>query len=184
MISKSFFKILFGAFLALAVVSCKNGQSLQEYYVDNKEDPNFVLVDIPTSLISPDSQMLDEEQKKVLSTVKKINMMAYKLDNETKDRYDTEVKNVKTILSSDDYEELMTVGHGDQNMRLYFKGEEEAIDEIVVFVNDNAKGFLLARVLGDDMNIGDMSSMIKSFENGDAKVDISQFEGIMDVFNQ
>ncbi|MAZ29565.1 MAG: hypothetical protein CL868_21125 [Cytophagaceae bacterium] len=179
------FSRLFIAAMALfLVVSCNKGQSLQEYYVDNKEDDDFVMVDVPTSLISPESNMLDEDQKEVLATVKKINIMAYPIKNGDMTKYKTETEKVKKILSSDDYEELMSFGNGGQRMRLYFKGEEDAIDEVIVYVQDAEKGFLLARVLGDDMNITSLSSLVKSFQNGEANVDISQFEGIMDVFGQ
>lgn len=172
--------------LAIAVcgvmlVSCSNQQSLQEYYVDNQENANFIMVDVPTSLISEDSEALDAEQKKILKTLRKINIMAYPLKEETKANFETEKSKVNTILASDDYQELMKVNSDMGGMKLYFRGEEDAIDEVVVFASQDAKGFMLARLLGDDMNIGDMMKLARSMEKGD--IDVSQFEGVMDVFN-
>ena len=66
------------------------------------------------------------------------------------------------------------------NMRLYFKGEEEAIDEVIFFGSEDSRGFVLARLLGDDMNINDMMKLAQTMEAGD--IDVSQFEGVMDVF--
>ncbi len=66
------------------------------------------------------------------------------------------------------------------SMKLFFKGEEDAIDEMIVFASDDTKGFMLARLLGDDMNIGDMMKLAQTMEKGG--IDVSQFEGVMDVF--
>jgi len=170
------------AFIALlTLASCSNKQSLQEYYVDNQENANFVLVDIPTSLISDNTKALDEEQKKVLKTIRKINIMAYPLKDSTTAAFDGEKSKVMNILASDDYEELMKANSDLGSMRLYFKGEEDAIDEVIFYGAEDSKGFVLARLLGDDMKISDMMKLAQSLEAGD--IDVSQFDGVMDVFN-
>ena len=84
------------------------------------------------------------------------------------------------ILASDDYEELMKVKMDEGAMKLYMKGDENAIDEIIVMASEDSKGFMLARLLGDDMNIADMMEMVQNIDEGD--IDVSQFEGVMDVF--
>ncbi len=167
--------------LGFALVSCSNQQSLQEYYVDNQENDKFVMIDIPTSLISNETKLLDEEQKKVLKTVRKINLMAYPIKEETKATYSSEKDKVKTILGGDDYVELMKFNSEQGGMKLYFKGEEESIDEMIVFASEDSKGFMLARILGNDMNMNDLFQLSQSIQSGD--IDVSQFEGVMDVFN-
>lgn len=162
------------------LASCKDGQSLQEYYVANQEKSEFILVDVPTSLISEDTEALDEEQKRVLKTIRKINIMAYPLKDSTTAAFEGEKTKLMSILASDDYEELMKASSDMGAMRLYFKGEEEAIDEVIFFGSEDSKGFVLARLLGDDMNINDMMKLAQSMEAGD--IDVSQFEGVMDVF--
>ncbi|WP_299764831.1 DUF4252 domain-containing protein [uncultured Dokdonia sp.] len=169
-------------FAGITLTSCKDGETLQEYYVANQNNTNFISVDVPTSLISQDTKALDEEQKKVLKSVRKINIMAYPLKDGTSATFDSEVTKVSTILASDDYEELMKVNSEMGNMKLYFRGEEDAIDEVILFASEDSKGFVLARLLGDDMNIADMANLAKTIEAGD--IDVSQFEGVMDVFNQ
>jgi len=138
------------------------------------------MIDIPTSLINDDTKALDEEQKKVLKTVRKINLMAYPLKDDTAATYDAEKTKVNTILTSDDYEELMKFNSDEGGMKLYFRGKEEAIDEVIIFASEDTKGFMLARVLGNDMNINDMFKLAQSIEEGD--IDVSQFDGVMDVF--
>lgn len=165
----------------LTLASCSNGQSLQEYYVDNQENGDFILVDVPTSLVSGDLGLLDNEQREILKTIRKVNIMAYPVKESTAAGFAGEKTKLMNILASDDYEELMKANSDQGNMRLYFKGEEEAIDEVIFFGSEDSKGFVLARLLGDDMNISDMMRLAQSMEAGD--IDVSQFEGVMDVFN-
>ena len=161
-------------------ISCNNKETLQEYYVANQENSDFILVDIPTSLISKDSKALDEKQKEVLKTVRKINIMAYPLKDGTTATFESEKLKVTEILASDDYEELMKVTSDLGNMKLYFRGEEDAIDEVIVYASQGDKGFVIARLLGNDMNIADMAELAKTIQAGD--IDVSQFDGVMDVF--
>lgn len=165
----------------LTLASCSNQQSLQEYYVDNQENGDFILVDVPTSLLGKNVDALTEEQQKVFKTVRKINLMAYQTKAGDTSTMQAERDKVKTILTSDDYEELMKASGDMGQMRLYFKGEEDAIDEVIFFGADDNKGFMLARLLGDDMNIGDMMRMAESL--GKSDIDVSQFGSIMEVFD-
>jgi len=168
--------------VSTSLISCKNDQTLQEYYVANQENSNFILVDVPTSLISQDSHALDQKQKEILKTVRKINIMAYPLKDDTSTTFGSEVSKVSSILASDDYEELMKINSDEGNMKLYFKGEEDAIDEVIVFASQDSRGFVLARLLGNNMNITDMANLVKIIETGN--IDVSQFDGVMDIFNQ
>lgn len=177
----TFIKFLIVAVLAvLTLASCSKEQSLQEYYVDNQENDDFILVDVPTSLLGKNVEMFTEQQQEVFKTIRKINLMAYQTKAGDTSAMQIERDKVKNILTSDDYEELMKASGDMGQMRLYFKGEEEAIDEVIFFGADDNKGFVLARLLGDDMNIGDMIRMAESLDKSD--IDVSQFTSIMEVF--
>ncbi|WP_299149704.1 DUF4252 domain-containing protein [uncultured Dokdonia sp.] len=167
--------------VVLTLASCSNKQSLQEYYVDNQENGDFILVDVPTSLLGKNVEALSQEQQEVFKTVRKINLMAYQTKSGDTAAMQVERDKVKDILTSDDYEELMKASGDMGQMRLYFKGEEDAIDEVIFFGADDNKGFMLARLLGNDMNIGDMMRMAESLEKSD--IDVSQFGSIMEVFD-
>ena len=179
---KGIIKSIAIAFIAcMSFISCNNSETLQEYYVANQENSDFILLDVPTSLISKDSNALSEKQKEVLKTVRKINIMAYPLKDGTTTAFESEKTKVKGILASDDYEELMKVNSDQGNMRLYLRGEEDAIDEVIVYASQDDKGFVIARLLGDNMKIADMAELAKNIQAGG--IDTSQFEGIMDVFS-
>ena len=172
-----FYKLILLAFVALGLISCNNGASLEEYYIEHKENPDFVTLDVPTSLITPDSKNLTPEQYRVLQTVKKINILALPLNSKTQSIYEHESLNVKEMLNHDNFQELMTFGKPSQRMQLFFKGDEDAIDEVVVFARDDSKGFMLARLLGDNMNVGDMVKFAQTIGKSKDSLDISQFEG-------
>lgn len=167
--------------VVITLASCSNKQSLQEYYVENQENADFILVDVPTSLLGKNVEALTPEQQEVFKTVRKINLMAYQTKAGDTAAMQLERDKVKDILATDDYEELMKASGDMGQMRLYFKGEEDAIDEVIFFGADDNKGFMLARLLGNDMNIGDMMRMAESLEKSD--IDVSQFGSIMEVFD-
>ena len=50
-----------------------------------------------------------------------------------------------------------------------YLGDDEAIDEVVIYGDSNDKGFLLVRVLGDDMNPANMIQFMKALEKSDYK---------------
>lgn len=173
--------IIVAIVVIIGLASCSNEQSLQEYYVDNQGNNDFILIDVPTNLIGDNMSLLSEDQQKVFKTVRKVNLMAYQTKDGDTAKMQLERDKVKTILSTDDYEELMKAKSDMGSMRLYFKGEETAIDEVIFFGADDNKGFMLARLLGNDMNVGDMIRLAQSLEKTD--IDVSQFSSMMEIFD-
>lgn len=171
---------LFGfAFVALMLASCNDEPSIQEYYVENQEDSKFVALDIPTSLLA-NNENLNAEQLETLETVKKVNVLAYPL-KEGKNEYEKEKLQLQEILKNEKYQLLMKYGSGERKAEIYFTGDEEAIDEFVVFGFDDTRGMGLARILGEDMNPENLMKLIRSFEKGD--LDFSGLEGMAEIFN-
>lgn len=178
---KTIIKTTLAIVIALfTLTSCSDKQSLQEYYVDNQNNNDFILVDIPTSLLGKNTDILNEEQQKIFKTVRKVNMMAYRTKDGDTATMLAEKNKIQNILATDDYEELMKANSDMGSMRLYFKGDEDAIDEMIFFGAEDSKGFMLARLLGDDMNIGDMMKLAEGLQKSD--VDVSQFKSVMEVF--
>lgn len=159
----------------ILIMSCDNKQSLQEYYVDNQGDKEFVAMDVPTSLFA-NTERLTEDQKKTLETVKKINILAIpkKLENQTK--IDAEKNKIINILKDEKYQLLMKYGGGNSKMAVYYTGSDEAVDEIIVYGEDEMKGMGIVRVLGDNMNPSDILQLVRSLQKGD--IDMSGLEGI------
>lgn len=165
---------------AITMVSCSDGQSLQRYFVDKQDDDRFLKVDIAASLLQSDSENLTAEQKDILNTVKKVNVVAYPNKGENKNDYEKEKDLVSAIINQEKYKTLMKMGSNNSGASLKYLGEEDAIDEIVIFASDNERGFAVFRVTGDKMEPAKMIRLMNSVENGD--LDVSKLSGIGEIF--
>lgn len=170
--------ILGFAIAALAFTSCANEPSLQEYYVENQQDNKFVALDVPTSMFA-NTDKLDEIQKETLESVKKINVLALPV-KENKEEYLAEKEELASIFEDEKYQLLMKYGSNDRKAEIYFTGDEDAIDEIIVFGYDDKKGVGVARVLGEDMNPQKLMEFMKSLDKGD--IDVEGLKGITGMF--
>ena len=153
--------------LALGFVSCESGTTLQEYYVKHQNDNQFLAFDIPSSLLTGDNSSLNPEQKATLETIKKVNVLGFPKKEGNTEVYEQEKEKLADILKDDRYKQLLRYGGGNRKVALYYMGEEDAIDEIVVFGSDEEKGFGIARVSGENMDPEAMIRLFKSFEKGE-----------------
>lgn len=151
------------------LTACSSTQSLQEYYVDNSENPNFLKLDIPTSVLNLKEADLTDAQRDALESFQKLNILAFKKTSDNSDAYHTEMENVKTILKNDKFNELMKVSTGMGKASVQYMGDDDAIDEVVIYGSSDDKGFALVRVLGDDMNPAHLMELIKALEKSDYK---------------
>ena len=166
---------------ALTLFSCSNKESLQRYIVDRQDDDSFLKIYIAASLLQTDSANLSQEEKDILKTIKKINVIAYPIEEGNVSAYEVKMQVLKTILDQDRYKTLMKYGSNKEGATLKYVGLEDAIDEIIVFVRDDEKGFALFRLLGDDMRPEQMIKLMTAIEKGD--VDISKLNSIGKIFN-
>ena len=166
---------------ALTLFSCSNKESLQRYIVDRQDDDSFLKIDIAASLLQTDSANLSQEEKDILKTIKKINVIAYPIEEGNVSAHEVKMQVLKTILDQDRYKTLMKYGSNKEGATLKYVGLEDAIDEIIVFVRDDEKGFALFRLLGDDMRPEQMIKLMTAIEKGD--VDISKLNSIGKIFN-
>lgn len=176
-------KIFYSAFVVFAFVlsSCSSKQSLQEYYVDNSENPNFISFDLPASLLNLEKVDLSDEQRKAASSLKKLNVLAFKKTEKNASEFTIEKSKVKEILKGEDYEELMKFNTPYGKATIKYLGDEDTIDEVIVYGDSNDKGFALVRILGDNMNPAHLMKLIKAIEKSD--IDGSQLKGLENLFN-
>ena len=174
-------KFVIGIGLAvLTLFSCSNEKSLQRYLVDRQDDDSFLKIDIAASLLQTDNNNLSQEEKDILETVKKINVVAYPIEGENAADYKVKIQELKDILNQGQYKMLMKYGSNKQGATLKYLGEEDAIDEIIVFASDDEKGFALFRLLGDKMEPAKMMKLMNAIEKGD--LDVSKLESIGNIF--
>jgi len=165
---------------ALALIGCDNGPTLQKYLVDKQDDDKFLKVDVAASLLKNENNSFTQEEKDILATIKKINMVAYPIADGNTTEYEAEKQKAVDILSQEKYKTLMKFGSNSKGATLKYTGEEDAIDEIIVFASDNEKGFAVFRLLGDKMRPEKMIKLMNSIDRGD--LDVSKLSGIGQLF--
>jgi len=164
---------------ALTLVGCNSNESLQRYLVNSQDNDKFLKIDVAASLLQTDNNTLSEEEKEILATVKKINVIAYPIDQENTQEYKTEKEKLRKIINQEEYKTLMTMGSTTKGATLKYLGDENAIDELIVFASDSERGFALFRVLGENMRPDKMIKLMNSIDKGD--LDVSQLGGIGDI---
>ncbi|NRD19778.1 DUF4252 domain-containing protein [Winogradskyella eckloniae] len=167
--------------LITAFTSCNQGSTLQTYYVDNEMKPGFASFDVPTSFINVENVSMTDKQKEAYNSVDKLNVLTFMEDDTESTEYKAELEKVKTILKNPDYEELIRGGNAtDGKFVVKFLGDVDQIDELIVFANANNRGFIIARVLGDDMNAGQLMSLTSVLEK--ANYDSTDLVGLKEFF--
>lgn len=167
---------------ALLLVSCNDGASLQRYYVDNQETPNFTSIDLPVSIVKLDESKLTEEQKEAYNSVKRLNFLGYKYDEANLADFNAELAKVKTILKDKKYNDLIEFNDKEIKVSVKYLGDDEDADEFIVFASSKDMGFGIVRVLGDKMSPEKMMTLADAMQNSD--IDASQLGGIMDFFKK
>ncbi len=167
--------------LVATFVSCNQNSSLQAYYVDNELKPGFTSVDIPTSFLKIDETSLTPEQKEAYNSVDKLNMLAFVITEDNKDQYQEELAKVNSILKDSKYNELMRAGNSvDGKFVMKYIGDDDEVDEFILFGNANDKGFAVIRILGDDMNPNQIASLAQGINLSD--IDASQVQQFAEMF--
>ncbi len=168
--------------VALSMLSCSNEKSLQQYLVDKQEDDKFLKVDLATSLLQSDAANFTAEQQEILNTIKKVNVVAYPIKNNDTVDYESEKDELATIINQEQYKTLMKMGSNSRGATLKYTGDEDAIDELIIFASDSDRGFAVFRVLGDDMRPDQMIKLMRSVDQGD--LNLSSLSGVGEIFKE
>jgi len=172
--------IVLTLFLAVTLVSCNDGVSLQRYYVDNQEEVSFITQDIPISMVKIDKTNFTEEQTEAFNSVSKLNFLGYKTDDTNTETFKAELAKVKTILSDEKYQDLIEFSDRGNKIIVKYIGTDEEADEVIVFGTAKELGFGIVRILGDDMSPDKMVTLVSAMQN--AKVDESEIQSFMNFF--
>ena len=167
---------------SLFLTGCNNEPTLQKYFVENTENKNFIALDVSPSILNVDKTKLSAEQNEALKSFDKMNILAFKLNDSNKSQFDAERAKVVTILKDEKYQQLMKFGSGKEGASVSFVGDDEHIEEFVLFANQKDNGFAVVRILGKDMNptgIMTMMSVLKS-----SNIDMEQLKPIVEMLKK
>ena len=165
---------LTGILVSLLLLSCNSEPTLQKYFVENSSKKGFVELDLSSSLINKDKVKLTPEQKTALESFSKMNVLAFKLDETNKAQYDIESQKVSAILKNKEYQELIKVGSGKDAATISFVGDENHINEFILFGKKEKNGFAVVRILGNDMNPNNIMNIISLLKS--SNIDMEQLK--------
>ncbi|SEQ51846.1 protein of unknown function [Hyunsoonleella jejuensis] len=166
--------------LSTVLVSCNNEQSLQRYFVDHQEQPNFISQDLPISMVKIDKTNFTEAQNEAFESVRRLNFLGFNVNDTNKDVYATELDNVKSILKQQKYEDLMEFSDKGRKILVKYIGDDNEADEVVVFGSAEDMGFAVVRILGSDMSPEKMMTLAEALNS--ANVDESQIQDMLNFF--
>ncbi len=172
-------KLIFILIMLLFSISCSTkGGQLQEYFVASSDKPDFISFTIATSIFDVSEASLTPEEKELYQSIQKVNVLL--LPNKNTDTYKEEEKEVLSILKGGDFEQLISISDKSMNGKLYYIGDEDHIDEVVLFGKQPEKGFAVVRLLGDHLKIEDLGKIMQVFQK--AKVEDGAFDMLKDYF--
>ena len=175
---KNFFStaLLFCLFL----LSCNSEPTLQKYFVENTENKNFMAFDVSSNILNVDKANLTSEQNEALKSFEKINILAFKINDSNKSQFDAERQKIKSILKDEKYQELMKFDSGDKGASVCFVGDDDHIEEFVLYATQKENGFAVVRVLGKDMNPNSIMTMMSVLQK--SKLDMEQLKPLQEMF--
>ena len=159
-----YISLLLLAFVMLS--SCETEDSIQQFYIDSESNNDYLMIDIPTSIVNlPESATA--EAKQAYNSIDKINLLAFKINETNKANYEKERAKVKAILKNPKYIEMLRVNSHRSKIVAKYIGTEDAIEELILFASNKEEGFGLARVLGNDMRPENMIKLLNNIKDID-----------------
>ncbi len=178
---KIYKKIVLLFVISFTVMSCSEHKSLQKYLVEKQDDSAFVKVDISSGVLQSEGNTLTAEEKEILQSIKKINVVAFPVKENNFLEFEANKQELNEILNQDAYKTLVKFGSNGKGATLKYTGKPDAIDELIVFASDDQKGFAIFRLLGDNIEPAKMIKLLKGIEKGD--IDVSKLESLTKIFN-
>lgn len=162
--------------------SCNSEPTLQKYFVENSEKKDFIAVDVAPSIINIDKTKLTAEQKTALESFDKMNILAFKKDSSNGPEFEAESKKVAQLLKGKEYNELMKFGSGKDAASVSFIGDDDDINEFVLYAKRDDNGFAVVRILGDDMDPNKILNIISLLK--DSKINQEQLKPLEGLFKK
>jgi hypothetical protein len=163
--------------LALAFTSCKKEDSIQTYFVEHQERPDYSVVDISSSLLDLKGAGLNKEEQEALDSFDKLHVLLYKATDSTQADYEKELKSINKVFKNEAYPELFVFNDNGMRFKIHTVGESEEVDEILVLANSSQMGFVAIRVLGNDMDATKMATLVSKLQSSEVNND--KLKGIM-----
>ena len=164
-------------------ISCNQQKTIQTYIVEKQDKPGFMSVDLPMSLIQLNTDKAPLEVKEAYGSIKKVNVLGlpYLNNNEA---YEIEKKAILSILNNSTlYKNLMKMDINGMRISIYYNGDANDINEVIVFGYSKKIGVGVARVIGNHMNPTKITQMEEYLKIDPNQLNLQQFEQVLNSIN-
>ena len=164
-------------------ISCNQQKTIQTYIVEKQDKPGFMSVDLPMSLIQLNTDKAPLEVKEAYGSIKKVNVLGlpYLNNNEA---YEIEKKAILSILNNSTlYKNLMKMDMNGMRISIYYNGDANDINEVIVFGYSKKIGVGVARVIGNHMNPSKITQMAEYLKIDPNQLNLQQFEQVLNSIN-
>ena len=164
-------------------ISCNQQKTIQTYIVEKQDKPGFMSVDLPMSLIQLNTDKAPLEVKEAYGSIKKVNVLGlpYLNNNEA---YEIEKKAILSILNNSTlYKNLMKMDMNGMSVSIYYNGDANDINEVIVFGYSKKIGVGVARVIGNHMNPTKITQMAEYLKIDPNQLNLQQFEQVLNSIN-
>ena len=164
-------------------ISCNQQKTIQTYIVEKQDKPGFMSVDLPMSLIQLNTDKAPLEVKEAYGSIKKVNVLGlpYLNNNEA---YEIEKKAILSILNNSTlYKNLMKMDMNGMRISIYYNGDANDINEVIVFGYSKKIGVGVARVIGNHMNPTKITQMAEYLKIDPNQLNLQQFERVLNSIN-
>ena len=164
-------------------ISCNQQKTIQTYIVEKQDKPGFMSVDLPMSLIQLNTDKAPLEVKEAYGSIKKVNVLGlpYLNNNEA---YEIEKKAILSILNNSTlYKNLMKMDMNGMRIYIYYNGDANDINEVIVFGYSKKIGVVVARVIGNHMNPTKITQMAEYLKIDPNQLNLQQFEQVLNSIN-
>lgn len=158
---------LFVLAVVTLVTSCQPAMTLQRYFLESQENTDFTLIEIPASLLGGSLEDLTPEHMATFTSLRKVSVLMYR-NAEKKEFIVSQQSLINSFLKSDGFEALVSARtKGEAQASILIRGEVDQIDEAVFFGFAEGEGFVLARILGEQMNPAAFLQLADSLKESD-----------------
>ena len=164
-------------------ISCNQQKTIQTYIVEKQDKHGFMSVDLPMSLIQLNTDKAPLEVKEAYGSIKKVNVLGlpYLNNNEA---YEIEKKAILSILNNSTlYKNLMKMDMNGMRISIYYNGDANDINEVIVFGYSKKIGVGVARVIGNHMNPTKIIQMAEYLKIDPNQLNLQQFEQVLNSIN-
>ena len=164
-------------------ISCNQQKTIQTYIVEKQDKPGFMSVDLPMSLIQLNTDKVPLDVKETYESIKKVNVLGlpYLNNNEA---YEIEKKAISLILNNSTlYKKLMKMDMNGMSVSIYYNGDANDINEVIVFGYSKKIGVGVARVIGNHMNPTKITQMAEYLKIDPNQLNLQQFKQALNSIN-